>query len=67
VKRRFDLNYRLGKMMLQPFAQVSPNMIRDLSVAIMQDMTSSDCWVSAAKIMDPKTEIENIKQEKPPV
>jgi hypothetical protein len=52
--------------MLQPFVQVSPNTIRDLPVAIMQDMTSSDCWVSAAEIMNPKTEIENIKQEKPP-
>jgi hypothetical protein len=52
--------------MLQPFVQVSPSTIRDLPVAIMQDMTSSDCWVSAAEIMNPKTEIENIKQEKPP-
>jgi hypothetical protein len=52
--------------MLQPFAQVSLNMNGDSSVATMQDMTSPGYWVSTAETIKPKTEIENIKQEKPP-
>lgn len=52
-------------MMLQPSAQISSNMIRDLSIAIMQDVTSPDYWVRDAEIVIPKMNIENIKQEKP--
>jgi hypothetical protein len=41
-------------------------MISDLLVATMQDMTAPCYWVSTAETIKPKTEIENIKQEKPP-
>jgi hypothetical protein len=52
--------------MLQPFAQVSSNMLGDLLVTTMQEMTAPGYWVRTTETINPKTKIENIKQEKPP-